>query len=136
MQDTQTDKKQCLSSATPPLWHRQMGSEGYGQFISCCFCPCSERRVLPLLQCGASHTETVLCKLLQCDSLFHRVPSFKNSLFQCGSTNPTRKPALAWAPLSTGIQVPAEPCSSMGLPPVHSSLLSIDLLWCGSLQGL
>jgi len=51
-------------------------------------------------------------------------------------TSPASKPALAWAPLSTGPQVLAGACSSTGLPTGSQLPSGIPLLWCWVLHGL
>jgi len=47
-----------------------------------------------------------------------------------GVTSPASKPALTWPPLSTGPQVLAGACSSMGSPRGHS------LLWSSTCSGV
>jgi len=50
-------------------------------------------------------------------------------------TSPARKPASAWAPLSTGLQVLAGACSSMGSPQGHSLLRASPCSVMGSSKG-
>jgi len=95
--------------------------------------------------------ETVLHKLLQPESFLRSAGLHK--LPQCGSfpqgavlqeqatpawvphgvTNPARKPAPVWAPLSTGPQVLAGACSSVGSPWDHSFLQASTCSGVGSL---
>jgi len=67
----------------------------------------------------------------------HGVQSFRNRLLQCGSphgvTSPASKPALVWVPLSTGPQVLAEVCCSVGSPQGHSLLQTSTCFSLGSL---
>jgi len=95
-------------------------------------CPCSSLRSLS--------RETVLHKLLQRESIpwaaaLHELPqrgSFLRVAFlqeqatpawvPHGVTSPASKPAPAWTPLSTGLQVLAGACSSVGSPQGHSLL--------------
>jgi len=103
--------------------------------------PCSSVRSLSC--------ETVLHKLLQHDS-FPRAAALpklpQHGSFPQGAvlqeqaapvwvphgvTNPASKPALAWAPLSMGLQVLAGACSSAGLPTVSQLPSGIHLLWRG-----
>jgi len=104
-------------------------------------CPCSSVRSLSW--------ETVLHKLLQRESFpraatLHELPqhgSFPRSAVLQeqaapawvlhGVTSPARKPAPAWAPLSTGPQVLAGTCSSTGLPTGSQPPSDSHLLQCG-----
>jgi len=114
-----------VSLPPTPERHRGTGNGGYGQFIACCLC-CSLSLGRGLLtHCPGSSVrslsqETVLHKLLQCDSFPWAAALCK--LPQCGSlpqgavlqkqaapawvphgvTSPASKPAPVWAPLSTG----------------------------------
>lgn len=109
-----------LLSSTSSQRCRQSGNRD--QFNTCCFSSFSERGVLPLVPCGVPstadsspwtsptwlhHKSSILPRLLQHGSRFHRVQSFKYKLLRCGSLSP-------W--IFTGSQP----------PPV------IPLLWCGS----
>lgn len=109
-----------------------------GQLITHCSCWFSGRRVLPCSRAG-SLPRGALHELLEHESILHmqqfsmNCSSVGHSSKGCnpsgkacsnvGSpqrvTGPTRKPALVWAPLSTGRSLPGA-CSSTGLPPVHS----------------
>jgi len=112
---------------------------------SCCLCHSFLLRggLLTLFPCssmGSLPWETVLHKLLQCESF--RQGAVLHKLLQHGSiskgavlqeqtapawvphgvTSPARKPTPAWSPLCTGPQVLAGACSSMGSPRHHSLL--------------
>jgi len=123
------------------------------QVVSATPCP-SEGGLLTLFPYSSMRSlswETVLHKLLQLESFpwaaaLHELP-------QCGSfpwgavlqeqtalawvphgvTSPASKPALAWAPLSTGLQVLAGACSSVGSPQGHSFLQASPCYRVGSL---
>jgi len=111
-------------------------------------------RLLTLFLCSSLRSlsqETVLHKLLQSESFpraaaLHRLP-------QCGApprgtalqeqaapvwvphgvTSAASKPAPAWAPLSTSLQVLAGACSSVGSPRGHSLLQASPCFSVGSL---
>jgi len=103
-------------------------------------CPCSSVGSLP--------REKVLCKRLQHGSrpwgaVFHELLQHGSlpqgtvlqeqaapALVPHGVTRPASKPALAWAPFSTGPQVLAGACSSVGSPQGHS------FLWASACSGM
>jgi len=104
-------------------------------------CPCSSVRSLSW--------ETVLYKLLQRESFpfgaaLHKLPHCRSlprsAILQeqaapvwvpHGVTSPASKPALAWAPLSTGPQVLPGACSSAELPTGSQPPSGIHPLQCG-----
>jgi len=106
-------------------------------------CPCSNAKSLS--------REIVLHELLQIDSFprvaaLHELPQRGCFLWGAvlqeqaaptwvphGVTSPARKPAPVWAPLSMGLQVLAEACSSMGSPRGHSLLQAYNCSGVGSL---
>jgi len=89
--------------------------------------------------------ETVLHKLLQLESFpraaaLHELPQHVSLPMGCSPsgigcssvvTSPVSKPASAWAPLSTGLQVLAGACSSAGSSAGSQLPSGINLLWCG-----
>jgi len=103
-------------------------------------CPFSSMGSLPwdtviheLLQRESFPQATVLHELLQRGSLPQGAVLQEQAApaWVChGVTNPARKPALAWAPLSMGLQVLPGACSSTGSPP------GIPVLWRGIFHGL
>jgi len=136
-----------------------MGNRRYGQCITCCLC-CSfllrgrTPHTLHLLQRkGPSHGRQ------PCTNCSNMSPSHRLQLFtnhpSCGSlprgavlqeqaapasvphevTSPASKPALAWAPLSTGPQVLAGFCSSTVSPRGHSLPQASTCSGVGSLPG-
>jgi len=109
-------------------------------------CPCSSERFLSW--------KAVLHKLLQCGffpraAALHKLPQHASFPWGAvlqeqaapawvphGVTSPASKPALMWAPLSTGPQVLAGACSSAGLPTMSQLPSGIHLLCQGSFHGL
>jgi len=91
-------------------------------------CPCSSVRSLP--------RETVLHKLPQRGS-FPRGAVLQEQAASAsvphGVTSPASKPALAWAPLSTGRQVLPGACSNAGSPQGHTLLQASTCSGMGSL---
>ena len=93
--------------------------------------PCSSRESLSW--------ETVLHKLLQCESLPRGADLQEQAApvwVPHGVTSPASKPALAWAPLFTGPQVRPGACSSVGFPWATASFGCLHLLQRGVLHGL
>jgi len=110
--------------------------------------------LLTLFPCSTVRSlsrETVLHKLLQCESFpraaaLHELPQRGSFPWSAvlqeqtapvwvphGVTSPARKPAPAWASLSTGPQVLAGACSSTGSPRGHSLLQASTCSGMGSL---
>jgi len=121
-----------------PEWLRGAGKGNCSQFIRLLLC-CSFLLILfPCSSVGSLSWETILCKILQCESI-PRAAAL-HELLQHGSlpqgailqeqvapawvphrvTSPARKHALVWAPLSMGPQVLAGACSSVGSPQGHT----------------
>ncbi|KAM9590949.1 uncharacterized protein ACIBXB_005997 [Morphnus guianensis] len=107
--------------------------------------PCSSVGSLPwetvlhkLLQRGSFPRAAVLHELLQHGSLPQRAVLQEHTApawVPHGVTSPARKPAPAWAPLSTDPQFLPEACSSVGFPRGHSLLQEPTCSSVGSSLG-
>jgi len=121
--------------------------------VSAAPCPSGGRllTLFPGSRVKSLSEETVLHELLQHESFpqaaaLHKLPQ-RGSLpwgavlqeqvvpawVSQGVTSPASKPALAWGPLSTGLQVLTGACSSAGSPRSHSFLQASTRLSVGSL---
>ena len=122
-----------------------MENQGCSQFITLWLCHSFLLRgglltLFPRSYVMSLSRETVLHKLLQYESFsWHAVLQEQNApaWVPHGVTSPASKPALAWAPLSTGPQVLPGACSMLeqGLPWGHSLLRASTCSSVGSSTG-
>ena len=153
-----TSQAQLHSRFSPssPEQCRGTGNGGYGQFITrclCCFFLLRGRtpHTITLLHCevpltGDSSPQTPPTRVLPAGcSSSQTAPTWFlptgccpsgtgcSSVGPRGVTSPASKPVLAGAPLSTGPQVLAGACSSVGSPWAHSLLQASTCSGVGSL---